>query len=467
MQLKRKFSVRNQLTIATSALLISTFTPDANAALGADMQATDTIKSPKNSKKLNTKIVNDSDSFAISSLYYAEEGRVKVNKMQTLISNQLDDNNLLKTNFIYDTMTGSSPNGRKYIPNTSGLVTVTTASGNSFNTEGSAANPAAATWLTAFADQRLAGSVEWDHSLTSILTTTLGSSVSSENDYTSYSGTGKVLLELNQKRTAFTFGSSFTQDTIRPIGGIPQSLGVLTCSDDASARAFAPAWLNCDSTINSTTKSREKSINDYFIGVTQVWNQHTIFQLNYSQGKENGYLTDPYKQASIIDKEFNDEVEIAILHEKRPDTRNTQSVFFRLVNAPTDSLSINMSYRYFWDDWEIESNTFDVRFRFNLNNHFYIQTHARYNTQTSAFFFSPYIDVTDKESDNFSAPKFFSADHRLGDQTTTTGGIKLGRNLGDVGKVGLRIEQMRQRYTNNQIPNMKAWIIQMLLSFKF
>lgn len=363
-------------------------------------------------------------------------------------------------------MTGASPNGRKYNPDTSSLVTVTTASGFAFSTEGSSANPAAATWLTAFEDERLAGSIEWDHSLASILTTTLGTSLSSENDYTSFSGTGKLLLELNQKRSAFTFGTSITKDTIRPAGGIPNGLAVLTCNTDTSARNFAPDWLDCNPNTDRL-ESDNKSINEYFFGLTQIWNQHTLFQLNYSRGEETNYLSDPYKQASIINKDFDDETELAILHEKRPDSRNTQSVFFRLVNAPTDNLSANMSYRYFWDDWKIESHTFDGRLRLDLFENFYIQAHARYNEQTSAYFFSPYIDVTGKTSDENLDSAFFSADHRLGSQVTATGGIKLGRNLGDVGKVGLRVEQMRQWYTNNQIPDMKAWIIQLLLTVKF
>ncbi len=465
MQLKKKNSVRKQLALATSALFIGTqaYAPNTVAALGLEIPVVDTSKA---NKKINNQTNINNDFFEISSLYYAENDRVKVNKMQTLIINQFGDNDLIKTNFIYDTMTGASPNGRKYNPNTSGLVTLTTASGNTFSTEGSSANPAGATWLTTFQDERLAGSIEWDHSITSILTSTLGTSTSTENDYTSYSATAKILLELNQKRTAFTVGSSFTQDTIRSIGGNPEGLGILTCDNDAAARSFAPTWLNCNASMNRF-KSNNKSITDYFFGVTQVWNQRTLLQLNYSRGSQDGYLSDPYKQASVINTDFNAQREIAILHEKRPDVRNTQSVFFRLVNAPTDKLSANLSYRYFWDDWKIASHTLDSRFRFNLNENFYLQAHVRYNNQSSAFFFSPYIDVTGKTAEEFSRPTFFSADHRLGSQVTTTTGIKLGRNLGDVGKVGLRIEQMRQWYTNNQIPNMKAWIIQMLLTVKF
>jgi len=443
MQLKQPKSIRRQLTIATSSLLVAA--PLQSIAVENSVDQMDDI------------------TVEISRLYYSEDDRVTVNKTQALITNELSEDNRIKVNVTYDTMSGSSPNGRIYTGggDGSGTVAVTTASGFSFNAANNASSASKNTWLTPFSDNRIAANMEWETSLTNFSKAVLGGGASFENDYESYSTGGKLLWDLNQRRTTLTAGIGYNSDTVKPEAGVPEGLGELWCG----TTAIDLDWLSsCADQDQIFYKPANKTVVDYFFGITQVWNRNTLFQLNYSQGDESGYLTDPYKQVSVIDPEFGNQ-ELAVLYEKRPDSRLTQSLYFKAINVSSENITSYISYRYFWDDWDIQAHTVDAKIRINLGTKSYIQPHVRASYQSAASFSSSYISVDDAEFVN--EPQYISADHRLSEQGTVTAGIKYGRKLGKVGKFGARVEQMRQKYNDGVLPDMKAWIVNLLLSMRF
>lgn len=443
MQLKQAKSIRHQLTVATSTLLVAA-PLQATAALGMEESEDITVE--------------------LSRLYYSEVDRVTVNKSQALITNEFSEDNLFKVNIIYDTMSGSSPNGRIYKPassSESSTVAVTTASGFSFNAANNSSSAAEKPWLTPFSDNRIASNIEWETSLSRTFKAILGAGASVENDYESYSTSGRFLWDINQRRTTLTAGVGYSDDTVKPDGGVPEATGEILCDTNP----ISLDWLsNCNTNDLVFFKPAGKTVVDYMVGITQVWNRNTLFQLNYSQSSESGYLTDPYKQVSVIDPGF-DNREVAILYESRPDSRSTQSLFFKAVNALGNSMTAYMSYRYFWDNWDVQAHTGGLKFRVNLGAKAYVQPHIRVSYQTAASFSYAYISVDDKEFAN--KPKYVSADHRLSEQGTVTAGVKYGRKLGKFGRFGARVEQMQQKYKDNILPDMKAWIVQLLLSMRF
>jgi len=447
MQLKQAKSIRRQLAIATSSLLVAAPLQTVSAVeAGADQM--------------------DDIAVEVSRLYYAEEGRVTVNKTQTLITKELSEDSRIKVNVTYDTMSGSSPNGRIYNPNALGAsstVAVTTASGFSFDAAANASSASKKPWLTPFSDNRIASNIEWEKGVTRTATIALGGGISSENDYDSYSGSGKFIWDVNQRRTTLTTGVGYSNDYVEPSTGVPDGLGELRCINPITQLD----WLaSCDSTdLTFDKKPANKVTVDYFFGLTQVWNRNTLVQLNYSHGTEDGYLTDPYKQISVVNPGLNYQ-ELAVLYEKRPSTRETQSLFFKIINVPSERTTVHMSYRFFWDDWDVQAHTTDVRFRFNLGTKDYIQPHLRVSYQSAAFFSHRFI-ADEANSDFSEKPEYVSADHRLSKQGTITAGIKYGKQLGKFGRFGARIEQMHQKYSQNMLPDMKVWIVQFLLSTRF
>ncbi|MDH5692302.1 MAG: DUF3570 domain-containing protein [Gammaproteobacteria bacterium] len=435
MQLKNRPSVRNSLAIAT-ATLFSGLSSNAHTE----------------EKPLELEI---------SKLYYKEQDRVTVNKLQIDSIQALEEDDLLELEFVFDTMTGASPNGRLYSNTAAGLgeVPVTTASGFSFNTANSTGGQGLQPWLSRFEDDRLALSGNWIHPIDRNLTRTLGAAVSSENDYRSRGLSIQFDNDTNQKRDRYTLAFAVNNDTVDPETGIPEGLAPIWCIELARASYIGNYPIQCDNPGDRYLPAN-KVTNSYLAGFSRVLNSRTITQFNYAGSYVTGYLTDPYKQISLTNPSFNDK-EVAVLNEKRPDKRLTHSLFWKLAWVPDAKDSINVSYRFYVDDWEVNSHTIDLRIRREQENHKYLQFHFRGNIQRSAYFYRTQLRT------NEELPTYVSADHRLGDQTTLTFGVKLGKELGSTGKIAVRGEYMTQQYHNNNLPKLNALIVQLLMSVKF
>ena len=396
----------------------------------------------------------------LSTFYYAEENRVSVNTTHVSIENELDDEAVFRANFIYDTITGASPNGRIITsgPVSNGSIPFTSASGFtlSVNDSGSAGKK----WLTEFSDKRAAVDLSLERLLSRVITGTLEGSFSSENDFTSYGAAATLRRDLNQRNTTVTGGLSILKETVSPASGTPLGLAISNCNTSAAAIAARPAWANC----NITTPrfgNGQKRVFDGFVGVTQVLNQRTITQLNFSHGVSLGYLTDPYKLISVVDETLDSE-EAIILYEKRPDRRVRNSLYWKVISQLNPKEVVDFSYRYFWDDWGVASHTFDYKYRYDYAPKSYLQPHVRVNIQSRADFFMHAIDSSES-----SLPQYASADYRLGKLSTYSLGIKYGKELSKNGSFTIRAEYIQQRYADLQLPNMSALVYQGTFTFKF
>jgi hypothetical protein len=99
---------------------------------------------------------------------------------------------------------------------------------------------------------------------------------------------------------------------------------------------------------------------------------------------------------------------------------------------------LDLSYRLYWDDWDITSHTVDLRYRWMFDNRHYLEPHIRYYIQNEADFYQRFL----REGE--SLPEYASADHRLGDLTGTTLGLKYGFKLANEQEMNLRLEYYLQ-----------------------
>ncbi|MDH5544755.1 MAG: DUF3570 domain-containing protein [Gammaproteobacteria bacterium] len=391
---------------------------------------------------------------SISHLEYLEADRVAVKKTQLLYEKDFDADNQLSLSFVYDTMTGVSPNGRRvdFSKLDSGEIPVTTASGFSFQVTGdTTADPR--TWVTAFSDRRYAGSGDWTRKFNSNLTGSFSASFSDENDYRSYGGALKFVNEFNSKLSALTFGVGRNNDQIRPVSKIQEAKSVLWCEDSHN---YQPIWIDCVPSSVRYEVGNKTSV-DAMIGYSQIWNKRTIWQLNYGYTNLSGYLTDPYKLVSVFDPVFG---ESAFIYEKRPEQRNMHRLFFKLVKVIRENVA-RISYRFFWDDWGIRAHTVDLKYRYEMKKSFYLRPRFRYSYQNSAYFFQNYIDSNSLE------PEFVSADHRVGEQITITAGLKVGFDLSDVHRISIKSDYVRQMYPQKNLPAMNTLVFQFIYATKF
>jgi hypothetical protein len=388
-------NIKAVLTLATTALLGA---PHANA------QTT----------------VDDSWEFDTAFLYYSESDRVSAAEAIINGKKTFENDEVLNLKLTIDSLTGSSANGAVAQPT---VQTFTRPSGKGEYQINAGETPLDDT----FKDTRVQFNAQWTQPLAPNYTGSAGVHFSKEYDYLSLGINGNLAYDFNQKNSTLSFGASYFQDTFEPEGGIPKAFASMPSAfgDDGDKTAHENSRL---------TDSDDKTTADIMLGFTQVINRRMLTQFNYSYSKVDGYLTDPFKILSVVD---NNGIAQDYLYENRPDNRLKQSVFAQAKYHFEENI-IDVSYRYMWDDWEIDSHTIDTRLRMPLSSTRYIEPHLRFYQQTAAEFYQPFLNQSQ------SLPEYASADYRIGEMSAYTVGLKYGMKMSDGNDLSFRLEYYRQ-----------------------
>jgi len=403
-----KTNLKAALSIATSALL------GTSVATTSQVQAKDA----------------DEWQFDTAYLLYSEVDRVTAGEAIIAGTKTYANDEILNLKFTIDALTGSSANGAVAQPN---AQTFTRPSGN-----GQYVTPAGETPLDdTFQDTRVQLNGQWTQPLVENITGSVGGHFSKEYDYLSLGVNGNLAYDFNKKNSTFSMGLSYFHDIFTPEGGIPKPLSSMLVGDSSS-----PEW---DSEFAKTRvgDSEDKSTADILVGFTQVISRRMITAFNYSYSMVDGYLTDPFKVVSVLNTEGLVQDNI---YENRPDSRVKQSTFMQ-AKYHFDEGMLNMvadvSYRYMWDDWGINSHTIDTRFNIPVGRASYIEPHLRFYQQSAADFFKPFL-IEDQSSIDF-----ISADYRIGEMTAVTVGAKYGVVLTGGNELSIRLEYYHQMPTNS------------------
>lgn len=367
--------------------------------------------------------------FNTAFLYYGEDNdRVQDLSLDLLARRTFVDDRFLTLGLTLDSLTGASPNGA--------LVqdvaqTFTRPSGDSIYTIAPGEQPLDDT----FKDTRLAASANWQQPLGRLYQINVGASASKEFDYVHLGLNTKISRDFNRRNTTLSAGFAFSQDEWDPIGGIPAGLSPTENVGDLSNRSGP----------------QTKDIFDAVFGVTQVISKQLLMQVNYSYSDSSGYLSDPFKLVSVVDGTTGDAVPVPqtpgvegpshlYLNEARPDSRTKHSLYAQAKYYMGGKV-LDISYRYMTDDWEIDSHTLDMRYRWPFGNEHYLEPHLRYYTQSEAGFYN--LSLVDGDP----LPDFASADYRLGNFDAITAGLKYGWKTSGRNDMSVRLEWYQQSGT--------------------
>jgi hypothetical protein len=377
-------------------------------------------------------------------LFYSEDDD-RVDAVEPVISGTRDlgDEESLTFKFVVDSLTGASATGA--VPSTQ-VQTFIRPSGNGTYTVSPNDTPLDDT----FKDTRVAFSMNWEKPIDRNNRRNLGFNISNEYDFTSVSANAMWQHDTNQKNTTYSYGLNVELDEIEPVGDIPEPLTSMNAQDKGD-------------------DSDTRTIVDLLFGVTQVIDRSSLFQVNLSLSETDGYMTDPYKFVSVVDNATGEPVDI--LFENRPDSRSRQSLYGKYKKMLTNKDIFTASYRFMTDDWGIDSNTFDVTYRFTFNSGYFVEPHLRYYDQTEADFYEYFVRQGEPLSSDLSA------DYRLGDMEATTVGIKVGREYSNQHSWAVRLERYEQTGDSSPseafgqldqqdlYPDVTATIVQLSYSF--
>ena len=409
-------SIKKELTVATCTLL---------------------SQAPTNAQAIENAWEIDS-----SYLLYSEaDDRVTVNKFTVQAGGDVSDRDRVSLTAVLDTMSGATP---------SGAVKQSTPSFTGASGGGGGGGATNASALAKFDDTRAGMAISWAHSHDNNWEVIYGGAVSIENDYESFNGSVVVNKETQSKAYRFTLGLSVTADTIFRVGTNETPEPLTKISD---GRFFGEG---------------EKDTTDIIAGVTHVINRRTVAQLNLSYSVSNGYLSDPYKVFSVVD-EVTD-VAFDSFYEGRPANRRRSGITAHLNHQtyPANNV-IHASYRYYTDDWDVNSHTLIFGERFKFANTKYIEPKIRLYKQTKAYFYQNefFSDVANTPDIPSTFPKFISADYRLDALSSVTPEIQFGSEIGTNDHLRARIGYMYQSFEHSEFDTNKAFIFQIAYNKRF
>ena len=222
------------------------------------------------------------------------------------------------------------------------------------------------------------------HSIAKQSDTTLSAGLSSENDYRSISFGFSGSFQFNQKLTSIEYGLNAAKDYLEPTQSA--NTAVLRIVDEVKNRTGAS------------------------LGVSHVFTKNTLIGLSFSFAGLDGYLSDPYKLASVAGE---------LLPDSRPDTHQQTSATLMLREFfPAANAALHADYRTYTNNWGVVSDTFELSCYQNIGNGWQLIPSVRAYQQTAADFYSPFYLTTRRDL-------FYSSDYRLSEFSATSGSLKL------------------------------------------
>jgi hypothetical protein len=357
--------------------------------------------------------------FDMALMHYGEQDRISSTTAKFFVSKGFGVDRGLGLSFSVDALTGPSANGAQA---STGPQTFTTPSGNfSYST------PAGLTPLDpTFLDTRTALTANWNQPISKRWAWDVGVALSNEYDYTHAGVNTRFARSFNQRNSTLSAAVAFGFDTISPVGGAPIPFAPMLEPGQAGNK------LGDD----------DKTVFDFVLGWTQVINRRTLAQFNYSLSSSAGYLTDPYKFVSVVDPDSGlptagpGSLDL-YRFESRPDSRTRHGIYAQVRHLLRRDI-VDLSYRYYTDDWDVRSHTLEARYRWKLRPRSYLEPHIRLYDQSAADFYATTLVDEDE------LPDYVTADYRLGKFLAYTVGLKYGFAYKKLDEISFRLEYYNQ-----------------------
>jgi hypothetical protein len=163
-----------------------------------------------------------------------------------------------------------------------------------------------------------------------------------------------------------------------------------------------------DSGSGASQKEESNSLNIQ-AGIGQILNEHSAIKIEAFTIMDDGYLTNPH--ANVV-RNYNT-AEQKLVTENRPDTRTAYGANIKYITMLGENISSKTNYRFYTDDWDIDSHTLNSDIYYTLNDSVTLGTGVRYYTQTQANFYN-------KDKTFFTNEAFASSDERLSEFNALT-----------------------------------------------
>jgi len=163
--------------------------------------------------------------------------------------------------------------------------------------------------------------------------------------------------------------------------------------------------LNRHDSVSGASKEETATNLGLEVGFTQIIDISSLVSVSLFYNNESGYLTNPYYN---VVRNTNE-----ITVESRPNSRIASGFNINYTKAITNNLTSKIKYKYYTDDWDIDSHTIDINNYYEINDKFTLGFGYRYYTQSQANFYN-------ESSTYFTDEQYASSDDRLSSFDSST-----------------------------------------------
>ena len=312
------------------------------------------------------------DYISIQHMYYDEDsGRATINSPSIEINKEIGVDYTLNFSYTHDGVSGATPTFYKKADGSSGA---------SAKTSTKPLNMADIRYgNVAYDDKRNAYSFSLAKRFASRDELSIGFNYSGENDYIS-------------REVSLQYAYNVTKDRNRVL-----TLGF------SHQKNYAKVYCDYYHPGCSGETTKPLNVNTFEIGITQVIDKMSLIKASIFHINELGYLSNPYMN---VVRDYYTSPKIVAEH--KPDSRKSYGLRVEYAKALSEKISIVPSYRFYSDDWGINSHTFRVVAYDEITPKLRLKLGLRYYTQTEADFYSSRVDY-------FTDQKDASSDRRVSD----------------------------------------------------
>lgn len=219
-------------------------------------------------------------------------------------------------------------------------------------------------------------------------------SVSAEYDYFSIGAGGSYAKLFNEKNTEISVNANVYIDTwnaiypteLRPFreGGDGLNNSLFSINTITGNTNYAPRF----------EVFADEGRNSYSLGfgLSQILHKKVQGSLALDLVRQTGLLSTPFQRVYFGDvaDSFIDNFQLADAIEILPDSRFKIALGGRLNWYVNEMVAVRTFYRYYFDDWGINSHTASIEVPIKIADKFTLYPSYRFYNQTAADYFSPY-----------------------------------------------------------------------------
>jgi len=238
-----------------------------------------------------------------------------------------------------------------------------------------------------------------------------GSYYSNEVDYDALAGFGSLTYGFNDANTIISIGGSYEKAKWSP----------------TTNRVLYP--------------TDEKTQTQGNASVMQLINPTSYVQLRFSYTYQDGFLASPYHYL------VNDTI---AQFDRYPESRKAYATALQYVSQVAEDVSINLEYRYYDDDWDMQSHTVTGKVFYNVMDNLMLGASARWYNQSKASF------VKNLNEYNYD-DAYIVSDYRLTDLETRGAGLSLSYRPGFIEDENILIKMSYDWYETDDNAYIENW----------